>query len=86
MIKTGIDDIPKLSGFKDAITKKQSETEFLADLKQIYNDLVQTHKAYAQSEYQSNSDNNIIPDNSKKSTLLTKNLPTVSTTPTTSQR
>lgn len=66
MIKTGIDDIPKLSGLKDAIIKKQSETEFLADLKQIYNDLVQTHKAYAQSEYQSNSYNNTIPDNTKK--------------------
>ena len=32
------------------------------------------------------ADNNIIPDNSKISTLLTKNPPTVSTTPTTSPR
>lgn len=48
MIKTGIDDIPKLPGLKDAITKKQSEIEFLDDLKKA-------PKVYAQSVYQSHS-------------------------------
>ena len=48
MIKTGIDDIPKLPGLKDAITKKQSEIEFLDDLKKV-------PKVYAQSVYQSHS-------------------------------
>lgn len=35
MIKTGIGDIPDLKGLRDAITKKQSETEFLNDLKKV---------------------------------------------------
>lgn len=47
------------SEINETITKIQSNTEFLADLKQI-------HKAYARSEYQSNSDNSIILDSSKK--------------------
>ena len=33
MIKTGINDIPNLKGLNEAIKQKQSETEFLADLK-----------------------------------------------------
>ena len=48
MIKTGISDIPDLPGLKDAITKKQSETEFL-------NDLIKAQQVYAQSVYQSHS-------------------------------
>ena len=48
MIKTGIDDIPDLPGLKDAITKKQSEIEFLDDLKKA-------PKVYAQGVYQSHS-------------------------------
>ena len=58
MIKTGIDDIPDIKGLKDAITKKQSETEFLADLK--------ARQVYAQSVYQSHSANNSISENSEK--------------------
>lgn len=41
-------------------------------MKQIYNDLIQTHKAYAQSEYQSNSDDIIISDSSPKSNTSTQ--------------
>ena len=58
MIKTGIDDIPDIKGLKDAITKKQSETEFLADLK--------ARQVYAQSVYQSHSANNSISEKSEK--------------------
>lgn len=46
MIKTGIDDIPNLKGLNEAIKQKQSETEFLADLKKV-------HEVYAQSANQS---------------------------------
>ena len=53
MIKTGIGDIPDIKGLKNAITKKQSETEFLADLK--------ARQVYAQSVRQFHS-NNSIPD------------------------
>lgn len=52
MIKTGIDDIPDLPGLIDAITKKQSETEFLNDLKKA-------QQVYAQSVYQSHSINKV---------------------------
>lgn len=52
MIKTGIGDIPDIAGLYDAITKKQSETEFLNDLKQI-------QQVYAQSVYQSHSTNTV---------------------------
>ena len=56
MIKTGIEDIPDLVGLKQAITKKQTLAEFLADLNEI-------HKAYAQSVYQqSSASKNIIPE------------------------
>ena len=48
MIKTGIDNIPNLKGLVDAINKKQSETEFLADLKKV-------HEVYAQSVNQPHS-------------------------------
>lgn len=48
MIKSGIDSIPDLKGLKDAITKKQSEIEFLNDLKQA-------QQVYAQSVNQSHS-------------------------------
>ena len=54
MIKTGINDIPNLRGFVEAINKKQSEAEFLADLKNV-------HEVYAQSVYQPHF-NNIIPN------------------------
>lgn len=54
MIKAGISDIPDLPGLKDAITKKQkqSETEFL-------NDLIEAQQVYAQSVYQSHSKDSI---------------------------
>ncbi len=45
MIKTGITDIPHLKGLEDAILKKQSKTEYLADLRKI-------HEVYAQSATQ----------------------------------
>ncbi len=56
MIKTGIDDIPDIKNLKRAINKKQSETEFLADLKQI-------RQEYAQSVHQFNSANTKISQN-----------------------
>lgn len=59
MLKTGIDDIPNLFGLKNAITKKQTESEFLSDLLQI-------RKAYARSEYQNQSVNNSISPISEK--------------------
>ncbi len=59
MIKTGIDDIPDIKGLRDAITKKESEAEFLADLK--------ARQVYAQSVYQLHP-NNSISQNSEKST------------------
>lgn len=47
MIKTGADDIPDIKGLRDAIIKKQSEVEFLNDLKkapQVYvQDVHQLH-------------------------------------------
>lgn len=55
MIKTGIEDIPNLKGLLEAITKKQSKTEFLNDLKQI-------QQVYAQSVYQSYSTSSISPN------------------------
>lgn len=51
MIKTGIYDIPDIKGLKDAIIKKESAVEFLADLK--------ARQVYAQSVYQTHSTNNI---------------------------
>ncbi len=47
MIKTGIEDIPDISGIRNAITKKQTESEFLADLK--------ARQVYAQSVYHDQS-------------------------------
>ena len=44
MIKTGIDEIPNLYGFKDAINKKESSSQYLADLKQIREAYVQDVK------------------------------------------
>ncbi len=58
MIKTGIDDIPNIFGLYSAISKKQSQTEFLNDLKQI-------QKAYVQNVYQSNSVNQMVPQSQK---------------------
>lgn len=48
MIKTGISDIPNLNGLSDAIKQKQSEDEFLADLKEV-------HEVYAQSVHHPHS-------------------------------
>lgn len=42
MIETGINYIPNLSGLIDAINKKESSSQYLADLQEI-------HEAYAQS-------------------------------------
>ena len=50
MIKVGLNDIPKLKGLEDAIIKKQSKDEYLADLNEA-------HKVYAQGATQSYSDN-----------------------------
>ena len=54
MIKTGIEDIPSLYGLKSAIKEKQSETEFLNDLK--------VRQAYVQNDAQFHSANPIISD------------------------
>ena len=53
MIKTGFKDIPHLYGLKEAISKKQTQSEFLADLEEV-------RKAYARSASQNGS----VPDNS----------------------
>lgn len=52
MIKTGQGDIPDIKGLKAAITKKQSETEFLNDLKKV-------PQVYVHDVYQSHSDDSI---------------------------
>lgn len=52
MIKTGMEDIPNLFGLRDAITKKQSEVEFLNDLKKV-------PQVYVQDVYQHHSINNV---------------------------
>ena len=49
MVKTGIDDIPDIAGLREAITKKQSVTEFLNDLKEA-------QQVYVRDEYQSHSE------------------------------
>ena len=54
MIKTGIDEIPNLSGLYDAIRKKQSHHQYLADLQQI-------RKAYVQ-DVKDDSSNIIVAD------------------------
>ena len=59
MIKTGINDIPELPGLLDAITQKQSEIEFLDDLKKV-------PEVYVQDVYQSHSIDSL-PQNSEKS-------------------
>ena len=58
MIKTGITDVPDLAGFYDAIQKKQSLSDFLADLQKI-------HKTYAQSAGQQVTANHSIGDESE---------------------
>lgn len=52
MVKTGIDEIPNLYGLIDAINKKQSSTQNLADLRKI-------REAYAQSVKEYYSKDNI---------------------------
>lgn len=56
MIKTGIDTIPNLYGLEKAINKKESSSQYLADLKKI-------HKAYARS-VKENYSNHSISNNS----------------------
>lgn len=55
MIKTGINDIPDITELKNAILKKQSKSEFLADLK--------ARQVYAQSVYHSYSANTSLQQN-----------------------
>ena len=64
MIKTGRDDIPNLKGLVDAITKKQSEAEFLDDLKKAL-------QVYVQDVYQLHSTHSI-PDSDEKSKPLSQ--------------
>lgn len=52
MVKTGIDDIPKLRNLREAINKKESSSQYLADLKKI-------HEAYAQGVKENYSTNSI---------------------------
>ena len=44
MIKTGIDEIPNLYGLEAAINKKESSSQYLADLKAIREAYVQDVK------------------------------------------
>ncbi len=69
MIKTGIEDIPNLKGFVDAINKKESEAEFLADLKKV-------HEVYAQSVYQPHYNINISnhKENVKRNNVIKKKM------------
>lgn len=55
MIKTGIEEIPNLYGLIDAINKKESSSQYLADLQKI-------REAYVQ-DVKENYSNNSIPDN-----------------------
>ena len=55
MIKTGVANIPNLKGLKEAITKKQSESEFLDDLKNA-------PQVYVQDVYQNRSNTSIDSD------------------------
>lgn len=64
MIKTGFDEIPNLYGLIDAINKKEGESQYLADLKQI-------RKAYA-LDVKEIYPNNSIPQNGEKSTPMAK--------------
>ncbi|MBQ8249060.1 MAG: hypothetical protein IJY93_04160 [Clostridia bacterium] len=52
MIKTGIDTIPNLHGLEAAINKKESSSQYLADLQEI-------RKAYVQDVKENHSDNSI---------------------------
>ena len=65
MIKTGISDIPDIKGLKDAIIKKQSEVEFL-------NDLRKAPQVYVQDVYQLHS-NKSIPQNQQMSSGFDEN-------------
>ena len=58
MIKTGSNDIPNLYGLKDAINKKESSSQYLADLDKI-------RKAYVQ-DVKENYSIDSIPDFSEK--------------------
>ncbi len=65
MVKAGINEIPNLRGLIDAINKKESSSQYLADLQKI-------RKAYAQSVKENYSNNSIpkpedaVKDSSKK--------------------
>ena len=58
MIKTGSNDIPNLYGLKDAINKKESSSQYLADLDKI-------RKAYVQ-DVKENYSKVSIPDSTEK--------------------
>ena len=52
MVKVGINDIPNLYGLLDAINKKQSNAQYLADLEKI-------RKAYVQDVKEQYSNNTV---------------------------
>ena len=57
MIKTGINDIPNLYGFYDAINKKMSSSQYLADLNEIREAYVQDVKEnYSKNSITKNAD------------------------------
>ena len=60
MIKSGLNKIPDLEASKQEINKKQTNTEFLNDLKQI-------PQVYAQSVYRYQSDTNSISETTENS-------------------
>ena len=65
MVKTGINEIPNLYGLIDAINKKQSNAQYLADLEKI-------RKAYVQDDKEHYSKDSItIPDENVKTNIST---------------
>ncbi len=81
MVKTGIDEIPNLYGLIAAINKKESSSQYLADLQEI-------RKAYAQGVKENYSDNSIrnaseiVKNETKQDSKKLFKLPVESKTPT----
>ena len=59
MVKTGISEIPNLYGLIDAINKKQSSAQYLADLEQIRKAYVQDVKEHYSKDSISNPDKKV---------------------------
>ena len=66
MVKAGINYIPKLNGLEKSITKKESESQYLTDLRKI-------REAYVQ-DVKENHSTTIVPENSEKSNISDKKI------------